>query len=260
MVDLQREVVFRTQEGVLVPAVTAEEMREADRIAVEEFGLSILQMMETAGRNLAQTAINMLHGTQSDVTVLAGSGGNGGGGLCCARHLRNRGFKVWVVLDGRDANLKPAARNQLEILRAAGLQPTDFSHASDLLRRSQLVVDALIGYGLRGAPNGQTAQLIDLCNGHGRRILALDVPSGLNATTGEIPGSVVHPDATLTLALPKTGLHSLPGELYLADIGIPPQVFHRLGLRFEPPFKKHYCVRLVPLSNGDRSVAGGPDD
>ena len=260
MVDLQREVVFRTEDGVLVPALTADEMREVDRIAVDEFGLSILQMMENAGRSLAQTALNMLHGTKSEVAVLAGSGGNGGGGLCCARHLHNRDFKVWVVLDGRDASLTPAACNQLKILRAAGLQPTDFSHASDLLRRSQLVVDALMGYGLRGAPKGGTAQLIDLCNDHGRRILALDVPSGLNPTTGGTPGSVVRPDTTLTLALPKTGLHSLPGELYLADIGIPPQVFHRLGLRYEPPFKKHYCVRVVPLSNGDRSVAVVPDD
>jgi len=260
MIDQQRAVAFRTEEGVLVPAVTAEEMREVDRIAVEEFGLGILQMMENAGRNLAQTALSMLHGTQREVTVLAGSGGNGGGGLCCARHLHNRGFEVWVVLEGGESSLTAAARNQLEILGAAGVQPMDPSHASDLLRGSQLVVDALIGYGLRGAPKGQTAELIDLCNDHAKQILALDVPSGLNATTGEIAGSVVHPDTTLTVALPKTGLHSLPGELYLADIGIPPQVFHRLGLRLEPPFKKHYCVRLVPLSHGDRSVAAGPDD
>jgi NAD(P)H-hydrate epimerase len=260
MVDLQREVAFRTENGLPVPAVTADQMREVDRIAVEEFGLSILQMMENAGRSLAQTALHMLHGTKSEVAILAGSGGNGGGGLCCARHLHNRGFKVGIVLDGRDANLTPAARHQLNILRAAGLQTTDFSHASELLRRSQLVVDALIGYGLRGAPQGRTAQLIDLCNHHGKQILALDVPSGLNATTGETPGSVVRPDTTLTLALPKAGLHSLPGELYLADIGIPPQVFRELGLDFDPPFNDSYCVRIFCLSEGDTSQAGGRDD
>jgi NAD(P)H-hydrate epimerase len=260
MVELQREVVFRTEDGLPVPAVTADQMREVDRIAVEEFGLGILQMMENAGRSLAQTAINILHGTKSEVTVLAGSGGNGGGGLCCARHLHNRDFKVWVVLDGRDASLTPAARHQLKILRAAGLHPRDFSHASDLLRRSQLVIDALIGYGLRGAPQGRTAQLIDLCNDHGTRILALDLPSGLNATTGGTPGSVVRPDTTLTLALPKTGLHSLPGELYLADIGIPPQVFRELGLDFDPPFNDSYCVRIFSLSEGDTSQAAGRDD
>ncbi|NIN69515.1 MAG: NAD(P)H-hydrate epimerase, partial [Anaerolineae bacterium] len=154
----------------------------------------------------------------------------------------------------------PAARNQLKILRAAGLQPTDFSHASELLRRSQLVVDALIGYGLRGAREGHTAELIDLCNDHGKQILALDVPSGLNATTGETPGSVVRPDTTLTLALPKTGLHGLPGEVYLADIGIPPQVFHELGLDFDPPFNDSYWVRIFCLSEGDTSQAGGRDD
>lgn len=247
MVDQQPEVMFRTEEGVLVPAVTAEEMREVDRIAVEEFGLGILQMMENAGRNLADNVLTMLDGAKGDITILAGSGGNGGGGLCCARHLHNRGFKVWVVLDGKQAKLTTAVRNQLQILRAAGVPPMDASHARDLLRRSQVVVDALIGYGLRGTPQGKTAGLIDLCNDRGRRILSLDVPSGINATTGEAPGPVVRPDRTLTLALPKTGLHSVPGDLYLGDIGIPPEVFRRLGLNLEPPFREGHCVRLVSV-------------
>ena len=247
MVDQQPEVMFHTEEGVLVPAVTAEEMREVDRIAVEEFGLGILQMMENAGWNLADNVLTMLDGARGEITILAGSGGNGGGGLCCARHLHNRGFKVWVVLDGEQAKLTTAARNQLQILRAAGVQPMDASRAHDLLRRSQVIVDALIGYGLRGTPQGKTAELIDLCNDCGRRILSLDVPSGINATTGEAPGPVVRPDRTLTLALPKTGLHSVPGDLYLGDIGIPPEVFHRLGLNLEPPFREGHCVRLVSV-------------
>ena len=77
------------------------------------------------------------------------------------------------------------------------------------------------------------------------RVLSLDVPSGLDATTGEAPGPVVCPERTLTLALPKTGLWGLPGELYLADIGIPPEVYQRLGLSFELPFEKGYWIRLV---------------
>jgi NAD(P)H-hydrate epimerase len=81
-------------------------------------------------------------------------------------------------------------------------------------------------------------------------VLFLDVPSGLNATTGEAPGLVVHPERTLTLALPKTGLQRVPGEIYLADIGIPPKVFRRLGLSLEPFFGQHYWVRLE--KPGDR--------
>lgn len=114
-----------------------------------------------------------------------------------------------------------------------------------MLRRSLVVVDALIGYGLHGKPQGRTAELIDLCNQHATQILSPDVPSGLDATTGEAPGPVVRPDRTLTLALPKTGLQHVPGDLYLADIGIPPKVYHRLGLSFESPFRQGYWVHLV---------------
>ena len=153
---------FRTEDGVIVPAITAAQMREVDRIVVEEFGLSILQMMENAGRNLAQNVQDMLDGTRGEVAILAGSGGNGGGGLCCARHLRNRDFSVWVVLDREKALLRDAARHQLQILRAAGVRPVDPFQAREVLRRSQVVVDALIGYSLRGAPRGRAAELIDL--------------------------------------------------------------------------------------------------
>ena len=151
---------FRTVDGGLVPAVTAEQMREVDRIAVEEFGLGILQMMENAGRNLAQNVLDMLDGKRGQVAVLAGSGGNGGGGLCCARHLHNRGYRVSVLLD-RDADaLTGAACSQLKILAASGVEPIDHLQAEEVLWRSEVVVDALIGYGLRGAPQGWTADLI----------------------------------------------------------------------------------------------------
>jgi NAD(P)H-hydrate epimerase len=245
---------FRTEDGVIVPAISAAQMREVDRIAVEEFGLGILQMMENAGRNLAQNVQDMLDGIRGEVAILAGSGGNGGGGLCCARHLRNRDFSVWVVLDREEGLLRDAARNQLQILRAAGVRPVDPFQAREVLRRSQVVVDALIGYSLRGAPRGRAAELIELCNEHAARVLSLDLPSGLDATTGEAPGVVVRPERTLTLALPKTGLRRVPGELYLADIGIPPEVFRRIGVSFESPFGRRYWVRL---DQGKKSDAAG---
>jgi len=86
--------------------------------------------------------------------------------------------------------------------------------------------------------------LIALCNQCARRVLCLDVPSGLDVTTGEAPGLVVHPHRTLTLALPKTGLRDVPGELYVADIGIPPEVYRQLGLSVEPFFGSAYWIRL----------------
>ncbi len=242
-------MVFRTEEGELVPSVTTEQMREVDRIAVEEFGLGILQMMENAGRTLAEHALEMLGRTHGEIAILAGAGGNGGGGLCCARHLHNRGVPVAVVLDREGTTLTGAARNQLQILQAAGIQSAPPNQAGELLSRARFVVDALLGYGLAATPRGRTADLIDLCNRHTARVLSLDVPSGLDATTGEAPGPVIHPERTVTLALPKTGLHRVPGELYLADIGIPPEVFRRLGLSFRSPFAHRAWVRLVTAAS-----------
>lgn len=258
--------VFYTEAGTAVPALTAERMREVDRIAVEEFGLPILSMMENAGRSLSQHAMEMLDvpgdpQLEEGVVVLAGSGGNGGGGLACARHLRNRGFPVNVVLDRDPDKLGRAAGQQLQILRSAGFDPSPASRAAELISGAGLVVDALIGYGLRGEPRGTTANLIELCDGMASSILSLDVPSGREATTGEEPGAAIHPARTLTLALPKTGLVTAPGELYVADIGIPPELYRRIGLQFQPFFGPGSWVRLVsepggPQRQSHRKLAG----
>jgi NAD(P)H-hydrate epimerase len=256
---MEASVTFRTTAGLVVPAVTADQMREIDRIAVADFGLGILQMMENAGRNLALSVLDMLDseeappqaasgnvgpGRRPDVTILAGSGGNGGGGLCCARHLHNRDFRISVLLSKDPQELRGAAVHQLRILRAAGIEPVELVEAEGVLRRSRIVVDALIGYSLRGAPRGRAAELIDRCNEHAARVLSLDLPSGLDATTGDAPGMVVQPERTLTLALPKTGLRDVQGELYLADIGIPPEMYRALDLSFEWPSLESYCLRL----------------
>ena len=235
---------FRTESGHVVPAITAAQMREVDQIAVEEFGLGLLQMMENAGRDLAGNVMELLGTAAGRVVVLAGAGGNGGGGIACARHLHNHGFDVAIVLDRDAATLTGAPAAQLATLAAAGLAPANSGEAPGLVRRADLVVDALIGYSLAGAPRGRTAELIALCNASASRVLALDVPSGLDATTGETPGIVVRPDRTLTLALPKTGLARVPGDLYLADIGIPPEVYARLGIALASIFGNEYWLRL----------------
>jgi len=234
---------FRTEAGHVVPAITAAQMREVDRIAVEEFGLGLLQMMENAGRNLAGNVMELLDTAAGRVVVLAGAGGNGGG-IACARHLHNHGFDVAIVLDREAATLTGAPAAQLATLAAAGLVPANSGEAPGLVHGADLVVDALIGYSLAGAPRGRTAELIELCNASASRVLALDVPSGLDATTGETPGLVVRPDRTLTLALPKTGLARVPGDLYLADIGIPPEVYARLGIALASIFGSAYWLRL----------------
>ncbi len=256
--------LFFTEDGVPVPAVTRDQMREVDRIAVEEFGLQILSMMENAGRNLFENVKDMLAATESaeevakSIVVLAGSGGNGGGGMVCARHLRNRGFPIQVILDRPAQDLRGAAHQQLRVLQASGLHPLPANQAPEAISRAGIVVDALIGYGLRGAPRGTTAELIATCDSEASRILSLDVPSGLDATTGESPGAAIHPERTLTLALPKTGLDGVVGELYLADIGIPPQLYERLDISVPSIFSRRYWIPLITDAATPQDGAGGP--
>jgi NAD(P)H-hydrate epimerase len=236
--------MFMTKDSQRVPAVTEDQMREVDRIATEDFGLGVLQMMENAGRSLALNVMDMLDFRVGQVTILAGSGGNGGGGICCARHLYNRGFKVHVLLDRDPSELRGAALSQLLILERAGYSVVKSDEAEQCLKEAEIVVDALIGYSLKGAPKGRTAELITFSNQSAASVLSLDLPSGMHATTGETPGVVIRPERTLTLALPKTGLRNLDGELYLADIGIPPEVYHPLGIHFEPFFGDQYWIPL----------------
>lgn len=221
-------------------------MREVDRIAVEDFGLSVLQMMENAGRNLALHAIESVGDTSSSIMVLAGSGGNGGGGISCARHLRNRGYSVRLLLTKDPSELRGSAAAQFRIVEQAGLAPASSSESEANIQEAALVIDALIGYSLQGAPRGIIEELIELTNEHAQRTLSLDIPSGLDSTTGNTPGVAIEPDRTLTLALPKTGLREAQGDLYLADIGIPPEVYKPLGISVDPFFGGAYWVRIMP--------------
>ncbi|MGH9053270.1 MAG: NAD(P)H-hydrate epimerase [Acidimicrobiia bacterium] len=232
-----------------VPALTAEQMREADRIMIEELGVQLLQMMENAGRSLADLALRRFG--PSSAVVLAGPGGNGGGGLAAARHLSNRGVQVAVVLV-RQA-MSAAARSQLEIVRAMGLSITEEPGPADL------VVDGLIGYSLRGDPGGRAAALIEWANREEGPVLALDIPSGLDATTGRVGSPCIRATATLTLALPKVGLASASevGELYLADISVPPLVFERLGMRVPDLFSQEQVVEIVRFPSRDVTI-GSP--
>ena len=222
-----------------VPALTTEQMRAVDRAMVEDLHIELVQMMENAGRNLAELAITRFSPTS--VTVLAGPGGNGGGGMVAARHLANRGCQVQVVLSEPD-RLTPVPAHQADILTRMGITIASRAPTADL------VVDALIGYSLRGDPAGTAAQLITWANGQAAPVLALDTPSGLDLTTGTAGSPTVGASATLTLALPKIGLLDAPsaGELYLADISVPPLVYQRMGIAVPELFRQSSLLRIGP--------------
>jgi len=225
-----------------VPAVTAEQMREVDRVMVEDLGIDLVRMTENAGRGLADLAMRR-YPTARAITVLAGPGGNGAGGLVAARHLTNRGRSVRVTLGAGRARLDAVPASQAEVLRRMGVHLDDDPHDSDL------VVDALLGYSLHGDPRGRVAELIEWAGVGDAPVLALDTPSGLDVTTGDAATPCVSADATMTVALPKTGLLRAPevvGDLFVADISVPPSVFARLGI--DVPAWLFEREQVVPLA------------
>ncbi len=222
-----------------IPSLTTEQMAEVDRLMNEEYGILLIQMMENAGRNLAEQARRMLGGQLAGrrIVVLCGKGNNGGGGMVAARHLHNRGAQVSVKLAGDPAGLKEIPAHQWDILQVMGLTQAD----DPGLDQADLTLDTIIGYGLTGDPRGQAAEWIRRANAAGQPILALDAPSGLDTTSGTAGDPCIQATATLTLALPKTGLlmasaRSVVGELFLADISVPPRLYRRLGLSVGPIF------------------------
>lgn len=243
--------VFPTVDESEVPFITTEQMVEVDRAMIEDYGISLIQMMENAGRNLADLArVRFLEGDARgrSVAALAGVGGNGGGALVCARRLANWGADVHVFVTREDDRFKEVPAHQLRILRAMSL-PIARRAPGD--RNFDLILDGVIGYSLAGAPRGSSAELIAWANECDAPTLSLDSPSGIDATTGKAFDPSIHAAATMTLALPKQGLRSSTvreqlGELYLADIGVPPTLYAAppLALAVGPVFAENDIVQV----------------
>jgi NAD(P)H-hydrate epimerase len=235
-----------TLDPAALPWLSVEQMREVDRLLIEEVGITLEQLMENAGRNLALLARVLLGGDAHgrSVVVLAGPGGNGGGAMVAARHLAVAGAQVHVLLAQPPARLAPVTGRQHDILRRMSL---DVGVGGTALGPADLVLDGLLGYSQAGPPRDRAARLIRASAG--RRVLALDVPSGLELATGRLHAPHVVAAATLTLAAPKHALRApgaaaAVGQLYLADISVPPLVWARLGLAPPSAFGTHTIARI----------------
>ena len=217
-------------------------MLEVDRVMVEDFKIGLIQMMENAGRHLAYLARErFLRGDVRGryVTVLAGSGGNGGGALVAARRLAGWGGNVRVVLSRPPEHFKGVLAHQLQIIREMRLPIPDSGDLPDK-KESGLIIDGLIGYSLQGSPCGMAADLIVWANSQDAPILSLDITSGLDSDGGAVHKPVIRAAATLILVLPKKGFRGpgaqkLVGELYLGDIGVPPSLYHAPSLDLDIP-------------------------
>jgi NAD(P)H-hydrate epimerase len=236
-----------------VPDVDTPQMIEVDRLMMEDYDISLFQMMENAGRCLAILARDrFLDGSahRRRVAVLAGGGGNGGGAITAGRRLAAWGANVVVALAQPPEDMSAVPRSQLAIARR--IEGVDVVDHDIPLGAFDVVLDGLVGYSLAGAPTGRAAALIDWANRSGVSILALDVPSGFDATAGVLREPAIRAAATLTIALPKRGMRTPEvvghvGELYLADISVPPGLYRRLRPPIElgPIFHASDIVRIA---------------
>lgn len=210
--------------------VTSLEMRVLEENAAA-LGVSPLQLMESAGKSVAEV-IRSRYPPPRRVLVICGLGNNGGDGFVTARYLSTMGYEVTVVLIGDPAQIRTEeARRNWRILeklvtvrKFVVRYEEDLQVLETLLQTCDLVVDALLGTGLRGPVKGLYGRVIELVNQYSRTVVSVDVPSGLCADTGEVMGCAVKATLTITMHKPKVGLEKrrdLCGEVVVVDIGIP---------------------------------------
>jgi len=210
-------------------AITSREMRALE-VNAEYFGISLLQLMENAGRNVAAEIASRFTKDQK-VVIFCGLGGNGGDGFVAARHLLAQGFQVSVVLAGRGRDI----RQEAAVQNWCALQPlresipiqevTDSSVVPNVA--ADVIVDALLGTGTKGKLRPPIAQIVEQINGLAAFKIAVDVPTGVDSDTGDVISNAVKADVTVTFHKSKTGLRAAKkyvGELVVRDIGLPDEI------------------------------------
>ncbi len=216
--------------------VTAQQMKNIDRRAIVYFGVPGLVLMESAAIAVMEEMERFFDGLEGlRVAIICGKGNNGGDGLALARRLRIRGVAVRAVLLAPFAALQGEAKTNLAVLRKTDVQIIPNASASsinDILQWSDIVVDALLGVGLSSPLKGRFAQTVELINASGKPVVAVDIPTGINADSGAVMGTAVNADLTVTMALLKRGLVLQPGSqcagmVRVADIGIPSEVIEK---------------------------------
>jgi NAD(P)H-hydrate epimerase len=217
--------------------LTAESMSQVDRVAIEDYGIPSLVLMENAALGLVDAVAESYPEARS-VSIFCGPGNNGGDGLALARHLSIRGYHVEVTLATGGKQLGGDAAVQLDICQAQGLKIREIEKDegvqvfAEMARRTDLVVDALFGIGLGRPLEGQFADLVQALNALSVPRLAVDLPSGLRGSRAEVPGPHLEADLTVTFGAPKIA-HIFPpsanavGDVVVADLGIPTAIVDR---------------------------------
>ncbi|MBQ4347505.1 MAG: NAD(P)H-hydrate epimerase, partial [Firmicutes bacterium] len=230
------------------------EMREADAYTINTLGVPGIVLMENAARAVADEAAKMCRADEK-ILLLAGKGNNGGDAFAAARLLINRGFSAEICFIGKNGDLAGDAAANYNICRAFGIKIHEFAEFSSdivaLINNSGLIIDALFGTGLSSALKEPQLSVVKAVNSSGKRVLAVDIPSGVSGDTGEILGDAVRAEKTVTLGLPKAGLYLYPGaeysgEIIVADISIPKAAFERLDISLNTLTKEEARLLLPP--------------
>ncbi|HPK54308.1 MAG TPA: NAD(P)H-hydrate epimerase, partial [Smithellaceae bacterium] len=220
---------------------SVEEMRSMDRQAMEKFGISEEILME----NAALAAIRLLQqeiGIRGEKFVIfCGTGNNGGDGLAVARLIHSRGGAVKVFFTGDRKKYRGAARTNLEIITKLPIELVELGSVAEVrmdVLHSAAVIDAIFGTGLDREVKGLAADVIGLINTCRRKVIALDIPSGVNGNTGAVMGAAIQADYTVTFGLPKTGNMLYPGcglcgKLFVTHISFPPALYIQADPRVE---------------------------
>ncbi len=219
--------------------VNSSEMKEIDSITIEKYSVPAAILMENAGVNVVDALSMELGGLfMKRVNVFCGGGNNGGDGFVIARHLKTEGSFVSVFFTGDYAALKADSRNNLDAAKKYGVEIINLKSADDIKKHEShilgcdIVVDALIGTGLKNDIGGFLAQLIVYINMMGKYTVSVDIPSGVDSDTGDIKGVGIYARMTVTFGLPKIGLTIYPGleytgKLVVADNNFPPELLSR---------------------------------
>jgi len=221
--------------------VTAAEMKELERIAIEDYGLPSLVLMENAGRHVAEVVRQILGDVRDKtVTIFVGKGNNGGDGLVAARHLVNMGAEVKLLALANMGDFSEDAAVNLGIWHKMGQRVYSILHGDGInivrliLMNTDLIVDAVYGTGFKGKVSEKVGRIFEALNGSGKPIVAVDIPSGLEADSGKVSESCIQADHTVTFGLPKLGLLLGPGtdyvgNLHVADISLPEGLVEKYG-------------------------------
>jgi NAD(P)H-hydrate epimerase len=220
---------------------TVKEMKSIDNRAITRHGIPGLLLMENAGRGVARVIENRfdLSGNPK-VTIVCGTGNNGGDGMVVCRHLRAAGALAKCFLLGKKQKLRGDAKTNLDILESTGFHVVEMESSlsrefTEHLQQSDLIVDAIFGTGFQGGLKGLTARVVERICSSGIPIVAVDCPSGVNSDDGKVESLCVKATVTVTMCLPKTGLFLYPGreavgELWIADIGVPESIVGEAGV------------------------------